>query len=121
MAITANASNVTKRSDVSRRLSYTEMDSNFEQLKLLISDTDILDDLVANKLDTTVYQNKINQLDQDVNAMKEIVLVDDRRGDTVNRPTLGTADAGFQYYDLTLRMPIWWDGFNWTNAMGSNV
>ena len=35
-------------------------------------------------------------------------------GTTAQRPTLTTADVGFEYYDTTLDSPIWWNGSEWT-------
>jgi hypothetical protein len=44
---------------------------------------------------------------------------------TANRPTpagLGVVgDPGCQSYDLNLHIPIWWNGTQWTNALGTAV
>jgi len=32
-----------------------------------------------------------------------------------------TQDVGAQVYDTTLRIPIWWNGTTWTNALGTAV
>jgi hypothetical protein len=43
---------------------------------------------------------------------------------TANRPTLGTADVGYQYFDTTLDAdgkPIWWTGTAWVDATGATV
>lgn len=37
-------------------------------------------------------------------------------GSTEQRPVLKTSDKGFQYYDTTLDMPIWWNGTNWVDS-----
>jgi len=34
-------------------------------------------------------------------------------GTTAQRPTLTTADIGFEYYDTTIGTPIWWSGSAW--------
>lgn len=45
-----------------------------------------------------------------------------RVGTTAQRPTgLLATDEGFQYYDSTLKKPIWWNGTHWTDATGTNV
>jgi len=40
-------------------------------------------------------------------------------GITGERPTV-TA-IGYQYFDVTLGYPIWWNGTNWVNASGTTV
>lgn len=37
------------------------------------------------------------------------------------RPLLGLIDCGFQYYDTTLKKPIWWTGDKWVDATGATV
>lgn len=44
-----------------------------------------------------------------------------RVGATAARPTLLLADEGFQYYDSTLKKPLWWNGTAWTDATGTAV
>lgn len=39
-------------------------------------------------------------------------------GTTAQRPSLGTADAGKQYFDTTLSIPIWWSGAKWIKVDG---
>ena len=38
-----------------------------------------------------------------------------------SRPTLGTNDRGYEYFDQTLNKPIWWTGTKWTDAAGADV
>lgn len=40
-------------------------------------------------------------------------------GVTSQRP--GNADNGFQFFDMTLRKPIWWNGSSWVDANGATV
>lgn len=40
-------------------------------------------------------------------------------GLTANRPTV--RPVGFEYFDTTLGIPIWWDGTNWVNASGATA
>lgn len=42
-----------------------------------------------------------------------------QRGDTASRPALISADAGFQYYDSTLKKSILWNGTAWVNMDGT--
>ena len=42
-----------------------------------------------------------------------------QRGDTASRPSLTSYDAGFQYYDSTLKKSILWNGREWTNMDGT--
>lgn len=42
-----------------------------------------------------------------------------QRGDTASRPALTSADAGFQYYDSTLKKSILWNGTAWVNMDGT--
>lgn len=41
------------------------------------------------------------------------------KGTTNNRPTLSNEDAGFEYYDTTLKKKILWNGINWVNVDGT--
>lgn len=40
-------------------------------------------------------------------------------GSTKQRPTL--INAGFQYFDTTLKKPIWWTGTGWVDSIGVTV
>lgn len=42
-------------------------------------------------------------------------------GATAARPTLTSSDIGFQYYDTTLGLPVWWSGSAWKTAAGGVV
>ena len=39
-------------------------------------------------------------------------------GATADRPTLTSDYAGWEFYDTTLQIPIWWTGSAWKNAAG---
>jgi hypothetical protein len=41
-------------------------------------------------------------------------------GTTVNRPP-APRQIGQIYFDITLNIPIWWNGKNWVNASGTSV
>ena len=41
------------------------------------------------------------------------------KGDTENRPSLGTWASGFEYYDTTLGKKILWNGTEWVNLDGT--
>lgn len=40
-------------------------------------------------------------------------------GDTIYRPSLDIIDEGFQYFDSTLKKPIWWNGSAWIDKDGN--
>lgn len=40
-------------------------------------------------------------------------------GDTKSRPLLKSYNKGFQYYDLSLKRPIWWNGTIWVDESGN--
>ena len=40
-------------------------------------------------------------------------------GTTANRPTWAT--VGMQYFDTTLKKPVWWSGLSWVDANGTTV
>lgn len=42
-----------------------------------------------------------------------------KRGTTTNRPTI--VNEGYEYYDTTLKKPIWWNGTAWVDATGAEV
>ena len=41
-------------------------------------------------------------------------------GTTAQRPTVGLY-VGFQFFDTTLKKPIWWNGSAWVDATGATV
>jgi len=42
-------------------------------------------------------------------------------GATAARPTLGADDIGFEYFDTTLGVPVWWDGADWVDGTGASA
>ena len=42
-------------------------------------------------------------------------------GDSGSRPTLGSDDAGFTYYDTDLKRVVVWDGSGWRNVDGTHI
>lgn len=44
-----------------------------------------------------------------------------RSGISSLRPNTNYIPIGFQYFDITLNKPIWWNGNNWINATGTIV
>ena len=43
----------------------------------------------------------------------------DNKGESINRPL--NIDIGFQYFDTTLKKPIWWTGTEWVDSTGASV
>ena len=43
----------------------------------------------------------------------------DNKGESINRPL--NIDIGFQYFDTTLKKPIWWTGTKWVDSTGASV
>lgn len=43
----------------------------------------------------------------------------DNKGESINRPL--NIDIGFQYFDTTLKKPIWWTGTGWVDSTGASV
>ena len=43
------------------------------------------------------------------------------KGDTNSRPTLSNTDEGFEYYDITLKKKILWNGTAWVNLDGTEL
>ena len=39
----------------------------------------------------------------------------------ITRPILTEIDKGYQYFDITLNKPIWWDGTKWIDSIGTTV
>lgn len=117
----SNSNSVTKRIDVDRRLTFGEMDENFEQLKLVITDTGNLEIQLGNKVSKTVYDAKIVDIDQSILDLENIVKPSNRYGDTASRPNLTANDIGFMFFDIDLNLPIWWDSNKWITADGTEV
>ena len=44
-----------------------------------------------------------------------------RKGDSANRPNMDATQAGYQFYDTTLKKYIVWNGTEWTNMDGTNL
>lgn len=64
----------------------------------------------------TTYPYTIQFRDMTTGELKEEIT--NMRGVTTARPTLTSANKGFEYFDETLSYPIWWNGSNWVNATG---
>ena len=47
--------------------------------------------------------------------------IGNRKGESNKRPNLTSSDIGFMYYDTTLLKPIWWNGSQWIDALGTNI
>ena len=73
MTISDNTA-VTKRIDVNRRLTYGEMDTNFEQLSLVITDVGTLELQLGNKVTTLVYDNKVSDIDDSILALENALI-----------------------------------------------
>lgn len=54
---------VTKRNEVNRRLTFLEMDENFQQLKYAIVDIQALEEAITQFVTTSVYNNKMDSID----------------------------------------------------------
>jgi hypothetical protein len=68
-----------------------------------------------NALSSTDVMNRVSyQMHTNVEFLYDLVAV---RGDTASRPTLDQ----HQYFDTDLSIPIWWDGTQWINAVGTVV
>ena len=98
----SNADNITKRIDVNRKLTYVEMDENFNQLKLAIGDLKANETQIATKLTKTVYDTKVAEIDQSITDIEqqltEVVTatyVEDIASNVLYRPGSGVAgEAG---------------------------
>lgn len=71
---TANASNITKRSDVNRKLTYLELDTNFQEVKNIISDIDTLSSQIAGKVSQSVYDTKMTSIDTDILELQQKII-----------------------------------------------
>lgn len=56
-----------------------------------------------------------------LNGGIQMVLRQLNKGTTKARPTLDATQAGFQYYDTTLKKYIVWNGTEWTNIDGTSL
>lgn len=63
---TSNNSNITKRSDVNRMLTFTEMDTNLNEIELVIDDVNASESNIANKVDKSVYNTKMSDVDSEI-------------------------------------------------------
>jgi len=60
MTISDNTA-VTKRIDVNRRLTYGEMDTNFEQLSLVITDVETI-------------ENQLSNIDENIQELQDVII-----------------------------------------------
>lgn len=58
---------------------------------------------------TYIGKNLINENTQNTNF-----------GTTNQKPSLSEEDTGFQYYDITINKPVWWNGIEWINGEGNS-
>lgn len=84
--------------------------------KFVISNTDFipLATSTSNGLMTSVDKINLAVLISKVNNLTA-------KGDTDSRPTLTTTDEGFEYYDITLKKKILWNGTAWVNLDGTEL
>lgn len=115
----SDKSRVTKRIDVDRRLTYGEMDENFQQLIYAIQDILNNENNLNQKVSQSVYDPKIAEIDDKLQTLSNYF--SHNSGTTESRPTLDLDDVGFPYFDITLGHPIWWNGIAWVDHSGANV
>jgi hypothetical protein len=65
-------------------------------------------------------ENKIDSLNNKLMLGNEPLSFEGWEGDTASRPSLNEAN-GQSYFDTDLNKPIWWNGTDWVDALGSNV
>ena len=69
------------------------------------------------------YQDQLNNAMRlyfnQIDSFTQAVSIPDA-GKTTQRPTLNLS-LGQQFYDITLGIPIWWNGAVWKNASGTTV
>lgn len=58
-----------------------------------------------------------------IDALTGYEMGKERNGITTYRPTFNTSgnNIGFEYFDETLKKPVWWNGSSWTDATGAEV
>jgi hypothetical protein len=110
MAISDNTA-VTKRIDVNRRLTYGEMDTNFEQLSLVITDVGTLEGQIGDKVDTSVYANKISDIDENIQELQDVMT-------SLPRPNI---IAGFGSPEGVVTAPIGSLFLNGSGGVGSTL
>ena len=75
-------------------------------------DTDLdIGEIAINANDVRIYTKKVDGTVVDVTAP--------RIGTTVERPV--PAYVGEKFYDTDLGIPVWYNGTEWTNAIGETV
>lgn len=71
---TATANNITKRSDVNRKLTYLELDTNFQEVKNVITDIDTLFSQIGDKVSQSVYNAKMTSIDADIFELQQRII-----------------------------------------------
>jgi hypothetical protein len=66
-----------------------------------------------------LYFNQLNGFTIGLNS-NIVALNIPSSGTTAARPTT-SLQVGQMYFDITLGIPIWWDGTNWVDATGTTV
>jgi len=72
---------------------------------------------------TLVYAKRVDgvtTLHQKTSNLNEGIIVTAHSGTTAQRPTQGRY-VGKTYFDTSLNKPIWWNGSQWVDAMGTAV
>ena len=67
--------------------------------------------LAGDEILVVLQDSTMRQVDVDALLWRSI-------GATADRPTLTSDYAGWQHYDTTLSLPVWWTGSAWKNAAG---
>lgn len=93
---------------------HTEILSNIEYAKAVNGDSFLI------RANNTLY-NAIKYNDKFIDN-NGFTFVTQRRGAYTERPTtLSSDDIGFQYYDITLQKPIYWNGNGWKDSLGDDL
>ena len=71
---------------------------------------------VSGPQESVTTPKNLVELTEDVSALQASV---DRCG--TERPELTEEDAGYQFFDKTNGIPIWWNGVKWINATGEDA
>lgn len=108
--------------DYTTKAIFTNKESNITLIDTDVSVTDTTLTFNASGVYYIKLKNKVYIITYDGERIENIIDYSNLfKGTTAERPTITVNEQGFQYYDITINKPIWWNGTNWIDATGTTV
>lgn len=75
--------------------------------------------VVQNGFKGTIFVEGNVNLQKLPNAGEKVYFLKGNQGNSTQRPI--DPQIGYSFYDIDLKKPVWWDGKNWSDALGNKI